>query len=62
MRVPVICAWCEAERKREGLEPKLLRYIEMEPIQGMTPEKHVSHGMCKECLKTFPWAAPREGA
>ena len=53
-RVPIICRWCEKERRARGLPPKVLGYSMIDVPPGV--KEPVSHGICKECeVKHFPW-------
>ena len=56
-RVPIICAWCEAERKAKGLSPKLLGYAEIDVPPGHPP---VSHGICTECRDRVFGETPKD--
>jgi len=58
-RVPIVCAWCEAERKAQGLLPKVLGYSEIDVPPG---QPATSHGICTDCeAEFFPNLWRRDG-
>ena len=54
--MPIICSWCEPERKKKGLGPKVLGYKKIDIPPGHRP---VAHSICEECEQKMMGGIPK---